>query len=70
MRAMVRRRFKGVADGQVYPRWWEPGTVVEGALAVAAVQAGDAEAVGVEKAAAPVQNKARATAPRNKSRGG
>lgn len=68
MQAIVRRRFKGAADGEVYPRWREPGSTVTGSLALAAIQTGDAESIG-EKATAPVQNKARAAAPRNKSRG-
>lgn len=55
MRAEVLREFKGAADGQVHPRLFRPGEIIDGELAKAEVRAGRAKAIEA--------------APRNKSEG-
>lgn len=49
MKATVKTRFYGAADGQIYPRWVEPGTVIDGDEARTAVDAGWAEEIGGKK---------------------
>ena len=51
----VLREFKGAADGQVHPRLFRPGEIIDGELAKAEVRAGRAKAIEA--------------APRNKSEG-
>lgn len=53
MRAKVTTAFPGVRDGEIHPKTIAAGTVIDGDLAVAAVRAGLAKAMG----AAP-ENKA------------
>lgn len=68
MQAEVTRPFKGVVDGEVYPKSWKPGDVVAGNLAEAAVAAGHAKAIrGEKKAKGPTDNRDRGAAPENKS---
>ncbi len=43
MKAEVIAPFKGVRDGEVYPRQWQEGDVIEGELAAAAVRGGMAK---------------------------
>lgn len=40
MKAKVTKRFRGVEDGKIYPRWIEEGETIEGRLAEIAVKAG------------------------------
>lgn len=46
LRAVVKVEFTGAPDGQVYPRAFAPGDVVEGSLAAVALREGWAEAAG------------------------
>lgn len=50
MKAVVIKPFLGVKDGEVYPKEIQPGEVVEGDLAVNAIQAGWAKEEGSTKA--------------------
>lgn len=43
MRAEVLREFKGAADGEVHPRTFRPGDIIDGGLAKAEVRAGRAK---------------------------
>lgn len=70
MRAIVVSPFKGVKDGEVYPRSWKPGEIVEGDLAASALAEGHAALERQERAATASENKAVAAAPQNKARGG
>lgn len=45
MRAEVLREFKGAADGEVHPRTYHPGEIIEGSLAKAEVGAGRAKVI-------------------------
>jgi len=44
IRATVTHSFKGVADGEIYPRTFAPGDVITGSLAVSAIGSGRAKA--------------------------
>lgn len=62
MKATVLRPFRGVADGQVYPRKWKPGDELVGDLARVAVLEGNAKAV-----TETLENRAIENAPENKA---
>lgn len=51
MRATCIKAFPGVPDGAYYPKEIQPGDVIEGSLAAAAVKAGWAEALPDETGA-------------------
>lgn len=63
--AKVTQAFRGVPDGEVMPKEFNPGDEVDGDLAVVAVREGWAQD-GEAKAAKPAENKARKAAPENK----
>ena len=54
MKAKVIKRFRGVEDGGIYPKTFNPGDVIFGSLAVAEINSG--RAVSLEKK--PPLNKA------------
>lgn len=60
--AKVITRFYGAADGDIYPRWFSPGEVIHGDLALSEIQTGRAE--DLEKK--PPENKGMKGPPRNK----
>lgn len=45
MKAKVTVQFRGVIDGEVYPRLWPVGSIIEGDLARSAIAAGQAKAI-------------------------
>lgn len=63
--ATVTRRFHGVQDGHVYPRWFEVGETITGDLAAAMISSGDALDPSAEPVGPPlpVGNAVHAAAP-------
>jgi len=49
MKAKVTKRFRGVEDGKIYPRWIEEGETIRGRLAQIAVKAGWAKRSGFSR---------------------
>jgi len=52
MKVTLTAKIYGVADGEIYPRWFNPGDVVTGELARSAVEQGCAE---IKKKRKPVK---------------
>lgn len=67
MKAIVETPFHGAPDGDVYPRWFNKGDIVEGDLANVAVKQGWAKPVSGNAARADAENKAVTGAPENKA---
>ena len=59
---IVTKKFKGVEDGKIYPRWFDVGEMLSGDLAASALLQGVAENVKKK----PPINKALNEAPKNK----
>ena len=57
MQAKVTKRFRGVEDGKIYPRWIEEGETIQGRLADIAVKAGWAKKGIFSGERAPTEDK-------------
>lgn len=51
MKYVVKHRFKGVVDGEIYPRTFDKGDVIEGDLGLAAYNGGFADKQAEKKQA-------------------
>lgn len=58
----VTKRFYGAKDGEIYPRWFEVGEIIEGDLATTALD----QCVAEDLKKKPPLNKSLESAPRNK----
>jgi len=67
MEAKVVIAFRGMPDGGTQVQAYQPGDIITGDLARAMVEAGYARVPQTEKADTPERNKAKKSAPRNKS---
>jgi len=65
MEAVVTHRFYGAEDGKIYPRWFEVGEIVRGALASCAVEQGDAVTEKKRQPMAPEHLKTSSASPQD-----
>ena len=65
-RAIVKERFFGAPDDDIYPRWYEVGDVITGDLAIAEVENGRAFWEGQKSEKKPPRNMAIDKPERNK----